>query len=195
MTPIFRLLIALLVTGCASSNYAGLANVHHTLLEPALAVAPITDDVPDMRVTEVHDSNGALIGTEQTVIGYHKVVSGFALERGDTVIDEQDFYELARDRDGLDAVERARARGMRMNRTGLALIVASTVAAIAVPIAAGRGAAPYAVGQWFVAFPIGLGLTLFGQRPFDSKVLPVKRAFAAINQSPASWAARLDRDD
>jgi hypothetical protein len=180
------------ITGCATSHYAGLARGAGA--EPAtdLAVEPVTTQVPRTRVTEVRDSNGALVGTEETVLGYREVVSGFALKRGGAAIDEQDFYELARDRDGLDAVARARARGMAMNRTGLALIVASTVAAIAVPIAAGRGTAPYAVGQWFVAFPIGLGLTLFGQRPFDDKVLPVGRAFSALGQSPEPWAARLD---
>lgn len=190
MTTLSLALAISTLAGCATSHYAGLARDHVTVPVGALRVAPELTSVPNTRVTEVRDNTGALLGTEETVVGYRKVVTGFTLNRGDTTIDEQDFYELARDRDGLDAVARARARGMRMNR-GIALMIAGTAAAIALPIAAGRGAAPYAVGQWFLSFPIGLGLTLFGQRPFDNKVLPVDRAFGALGHAPEPWAAEL----
>jgi len=191
MTTLSLALAISTLAGCATSHYAGLARDHVTVPVGALRVAPELTSVPNTRVTEVRDNTGALLGTEETVVGYRKVVTGFTLNRGDTTIDEQDFYELARDRDGLDAVARARARGMRMNRAGIALMIAGTAAAIALPIAAGRGAAPYAVGQWFLSFPIGLGLTLFGQRPFDNKVLPVDRAFGALGHAPEPWAAEL----
>jgi hypothetical protein len=180
--------VIVLLASCATDHYAALA--HRDSRPEKLAVVPTVEQVPKTRVTEIRDANGATVGTAETIVGYRNVISGFSLERGGVDVDEQDFYELARDRDGLDAVARARAKGMWMNRTGLALIVAGTAAAIAVPIVVGREAAPYAVGQWFLSFPIGMGLALFGQRPFDHAVLPATRAFAAIGQPPADWATR-----
>lgn len=180
-----------LATACATSGYANLAAQDHPVPEPALAVVPTTAQVPETVVTEIKDGNGVRIGSEETIVGYHSVVNGFALHRGDQRVDEQDFYELARDRDGLDAVERARSRGMLMNRAGLALVIAGSAAAIAVPIALGRSAAPYAVGQWFVSFPVGLGLVMFGQRRFEDPILPAERAFQALGQAPEAWTARL----
>src|SRR3569833_1289881 len=110
MTTLSLALAISTLAGCATSHYAGLARDHVTVPVGALRVAPELTSVPNTRVTEVRDNTGALLGTEETVVGHRKVVTGFTLNRGDTTIDEQDFYELARDRDGLDAVARAGTR-------------------------------------------------------------------------------------
>ncbi len=187
---LFPFVVVSVLSACATSRYAGLA---HGQPEPAsdLSVAPVTEQVPQLRVTELEDAAGVSVGREVTVVGYRTVVAGFSLRKGNENIDEQDYYELARDRDGLDAVERARARGKIMNRTGIALVIAGTASAIAAPIVLGRGAAPYAVGQWFLTFPVGLALTMFGKRPFERHVLPVTRAFGAIDRAPEPWATNL----
>lgn len=179
---------------CAVASSA-CAHSHYRALPPGapLAVVPVMSKVPITRDTYVTDASGVPIATETTVLGYKDVVSGFAFKQGDDYIDEQDFYRLAKDRDGLDAVERARKTGRFRNRLGIGLMIASTATAIAVPIAAGRSTAPYAIGQWFVAFPVGLGLTFFGKRPFDSHVLPANRAFQALGDTPPVWAAQPGR--
>src|SRR3569832_490189 len=110
MTTLSLALAISTLAGCATSHYAGLARDHVTVPVGVLRVAPELPSVPNTRVTEDRDNTGALLGTEESVVGYRKVVTGFTLNRGDTTIDEQDFYELARDRDGLDAVARAGTR-------------------------------------------------------------------------------------
>ena len=181
-----------LVTACASSDYAGLAHHATTLPDPTLQVTANVVDVPDTTVTHYKDESGANLGTAETVTGYHSEITGFSLRRGKELIDEQDFYELAKDRDGYDAVSRARSRGMVMNRLGFALVIAGTAAAIAVPVAGAPSLAKsVAVGQWFVSFPIGLALAIVGEHKFSHPILKAARAFTAIGQTPPSWAARL----
>jgi len=187
---IISILLVCLISGCASNRYAGLA--HHAAAPASLAVTPATEQVPQTRVTEYRDEGGRSVGSAETIVGYRTVVTGFLLKRGDAVIDEQDYYELAGDRDAVDLVKRARARGRLMNTAGIATLIAGTAAAIAVPIVVGRSAAPYAVTQWFVSFPVGLALTLFGKARFEKHQLPVTRAFAAIGRAPAPWAEQLD---
>ncbi|MDX2088017.1 MAG: hypothetical protein SFX73_09210 [Kofleriaceae bacterium] len=181
--------LLVLTFGCASSSYAGLAR--RGALPAELEIAATTTRVPETVVTEIKNNVGQRVATEETVVGYRDVISGFSLKYAGKQVDEQDFYELAADRDGVDAVERARARGKVMHRAGLFLLAAGSAAAIAVPIAVGSKAAPYAVGQWFLTFPVGLALTVFGARPFSEKVLPARRAFGAIGHEVPEWAEQM----
>jgi len=184
-----------IISACASSHYQGLAKHARTLPDPALAVVPVEEQVANTVVTQFKDDGGANIGTAETVTGYRTIITGFALKRGADTIDEQDYYELAQDRDGADRIERARSRGKLMNRAGFALMIASTATAIAVPIALGMNgsvAKSIAVGQWFVSFPVGLGLAIFGARRFDHHLLSAARAFGALGKAPPHWAAELE---
>jgi hypothetical protein len=183
-----RIALVLLVTGCASSNYRGIADTGGK----ALSVTPVVEQVPNVRVTEVRDSNNVLLGTEQTVTSYRNVTTGYQLELGGDVIDEQDFYHLARARDAEDAVASARAKGLLMNRIGLGILVGSLTAAIAVPILTDRTKAKYSVGQAFITMPIGLGLAIFGKRRVEQQNFSASHAFQAIAAEPPSWAAQLE---
>jgi hypothetical protein len=126
------------------------------------------------------------------VTSYRDVTTGYRLELGEDVIDEQDFYHLARARDAEDAVASARAKGLLMNRVGLGILVGSLAAAIAVPILTDRTKAKYSVGQAFITVPIGLGLAIFGQRRVEQQNFSATHAFEAIAAEPPGWAARLD---
>ncbi len=182
-------LLAFAAASCAHSGYRG--------LEPndvALEIAPVYEDVPRVRETQFTNPDGTTAGTATTVVGYRKVLTDFTYKRGAEVIDEQDFYHLAKDRDGLDAVEHARNVGLMMNRVGIGIIAASLAVAIAVPVATGRENATYSVGQAFITAPIGLGLALFGQRRLDHHVLDADRGFRALALQPPGWTAKLDRD-
>jgi len=189
------LALLLILSACASGNYQGLARRTPNLPDPTLSVAPVREQIADTVVTQYKDDNGANIASAETITGYHTVTSGFALQRGGETIDEQDYYELAKDRDGFDAIERARTRGKIMNRLGYALIIAGTATAIAVPVALGTEGSTIvkalAVGQWFVSFPVGLAFAIVGAHKFDHHVLSVARAFSAIGQTPPHWADQL----
>jgi hypothetical protein len=175
--------------GCASSNYKGIADTGGR----ALAVAPEVARVPDVRVTELRDDSGSLVGTQETVTGYHSVTSGYSLKLGEDLVDEQDFYHLAHDRNGEDAVASARTKGLLMNRVGLGIMIASAATAIAVPILTDRTMAKYSVGQAFITAPIGLGLTLFGKRRVEQKQFSAAHAFGSIQTEPPAWATQLDQ--
>lgn len=181
-------LFALATSGCASSNYRGITDLGGN----SLAVTPVIERVPNVRVTELRDSGGVLVGTEQTVTSYRNVTTGYRLELGEEVIDEQDFYHLAGARGAEDAVASARAKGLLMNRVGLGILAGSLVAAIAVPILTDRTMAKYSVGQAFITMPIGLGLAIFGKRRVERKNFSASHAFQAIAAEPPRWAAQLD---
>lgn len=183
-----RIALLVLAAGCASSNYRGLADTGGQ----ALSVSPVVEQVPDVRVTELRDSNGVLVGTEQTVTSYRSVTTGYRLQLGEDVIDEQDFYHLARAQNAEDAVASARAKGLLMNRIGLGILAGSLAAAIAVPILTDRTNAKYSVGQAFITMPIGLALTIFGKRRVEKQNFSATHAFQAIATEPPPWAARLD---
>ena len=181
--------LALAAAGCAHSGYQA--------LEPnnlPLTIAPVYDDVPRVRETQFTKPDGTSAGTASTIVGYDKVLADFTYKRGDDIIDEQDFYHLAKDRDGLDAVERARSTGMLMNRAGIGLMAASVAFAIGLPIATSRENAKYSVGQAFITVPVGLGLCLFGKRRLDHHVLDASRGFRALAEQPPGWTAKLDRE-
>jgi hypothetical protein len=182
-------MLAFAAASCAHSGYQG--------LEPndvAVKIAPVYDDVPRVRETQFTNADGTAAGTATTVVGYNRVLADFEYTRGSDVIDEQDFYHLAKDRDGLDAVEHARSVGLMMNRVGIGMIAASIAVAILVPVATGRENAKYSVGQAFITAPIGLGLALFGKRRLDHHVLDADRGFRALAMQPPAWTAKLDRD-
>lgn len=185
----FVVLPLLLAFGCASSNYAGLARRGASPAE--LEIVPTTSRVPDTVITEIKNDVGQRIATEETIVGWYDKVTGFSLQHAGKQIDEQDFYELAGDRNGVDAVERARARGRLMNRAGIFVMAAGTAAAIAVPVTFGRKTLPYAVTQWFFSFSGGLVLAMFGERKFTHTVLPASRAFGAIGHEAPEWAESL----
>jgi hypothetical protein len=181
-------LLLLFASACASSNYRGIADTGGK----SLAVVPVVERVPNVRVTEVRNSSGVLVGTEQTVTSYRNVTTGYRLELGEDVIDEQDFYHLARARDAEDAVASARAKGVLMNRVGIGILLGSLATAIAVPILTDRTMAKYSVGQAFITMPIGLGLTIFGKRRVERQNFSATHAFQAIAAEPPGWAAQLE---
>ena len=43
------------------------------------------------------------------------------------------------------------------------------------------------MGQWFLTFPVGLGLFMFGNRRIDHHALDGATAFKAIGQALAAW--------
>jgi len=176
------------VAGCASSGYRELVP------GAVLAVKPVYERVPQTQDTELRDSSGVLVGTQSTIIGYRDVYTGFSLNQGDEVIDEQDYYHLAKDRDGFDAVARARASGIRLNRIGFGVLIASLATAILVPQMfkyedLNHAPAPVAlaIGQAGIMMPLGIVLAMAGELRATRRVLPAQRALKAIGEPPASW--------
>jgi hypothetical protein len=157
-----------------------------------LSVEPVTEQVAQTVDSEFRDANGVRVGTQSTVVGYNTVTTGYRLQLGDAPVDERDFYHLAGDTRSEDVVANARARGMLKNRIGNAVGLASLVAAVAIPIIAGRGAAPYAVGQVFVVAPIGFGFAVWGKRQVERYNFPASHPFGAIEQATPEWASRVD---
>lgn len=185
------LLLAVLAVGCAHDGYKHLEN--DTTLGRMLAVDPVTEQVAQTVDSEFRDANGVRVGTQSTVVGYNTVVTGYQLRYGDASVDERDYYHLAADPTSEDVVAKARARGMLKNRIGNVVGLASLAAAIAIPIVAGRGAAPYAVGQVFVVAPIGFGVAIWGKRQVERYNFSASHAFGAVEQTPPEWATNLDR--
>ena len=174
-------------TGCAHSGFQ-----HLEPTDEALAIGPTYRNVSRYDTTEYTNPDGTPGGTARTLTGYDPVLTGFSYMRGEHGIDEEDFYHLAKDQDGLDAVERARAHGRLENQIGVGLMVASLAFAIGVPILTRRENASYSVGQAFITFPVGMALAYFGKQPFESPVNSAKRGFAAIGQQPEAWTTKLD---
>ena len=65
LTLTLTLLFAAVLSGCISSAAQHLADTGGD----ALSVEPATRNVPRMRRTELRDSGGALVGTEDTIVG------------------------------------------------------------------------------------------------------------------------------
>ncbi|NVB83538.1 MAG: hypothetical protein HOV81_34510 [Kofleriaceae bacterium] len=158
----------------------------------ALSVAPVTEQVAQTVDSEFRDAAGVKVGTQSTVVGYTTVTTGYQLKLGEAPVDERDFYHLAGDTRSEDVIANARARGKLKNRIGNAVGLASLAAAIAIPIIAGRGAAPYAVGQVFVVAPIGFGVAVWGKRQVERYNFPASHPFGAIQQATPGWATSLD---
>ena len=182
------LLFAAVLSGCISSAAQHLADTGGD----ALSVEPATRNVPRMRRTELRDSGGALVGTEDTIVGYDTVTVGFNTRLGARAIDEQDFYHLAGDRGAEDEIASARAKGAVMYNTGIAVMIGSLATAIAVPIATERQNAKYSVGQAFLTFPIGMALAMFGANRVRDHHFSAARAFKAMNADSPDWATRLE---
>ena len=187
----FAIAIAAASAGCAHSNY------QH--LEPSaesLAVQPTYTEVPRYVSTRYTNADGTPGGSAATLVGQRARCcwSGFSISAAIEAIDEEDFYHLAKDKDGLDAVERARASGALKNRIGVALMAASLSFAIGLPVLTKRENAEYSVGQAFITFPTsGMALAYLGKKPFESPVNSAKQGFAALGDQPATWTNELDR--
>lgn len=188
LTPTLTLLLTAGSGGCVSSAAQHLAVTGGE----ALSVEPATRDVPRMMRTELRDSGGALVGTENTIVGYDTVTVGFNTRLGERAIDEQDFYHLAGDRGAEDEIASARAKGVVMYDTGIAVMIASLATAIAVPILTTRQNASYSVGQAFLTFPIGMALAMIGANRVHDHHFSATRAFKALNTDSPGWATQLE---
>ncbi len=167
--------------GCGRDGFRNLKHAGSLAVEPAIA------QVPQTELTEIRDGNGTLVGTESRVIGYQPMVVGFRLTADGKDVDERDFYQLAGDGAAAARIGERRDVGRDMQRAGLGLILAGTAAAIALPILAGVKVAPYAVGQWFLSVPIGLGLFMYGRNRIETYAFDGDAAFAALGQPRAEW--------
>lgn len=179
------LLVLLSLAACATDRYR---NLSHS--GGKLAVEAVTYDEPIVERSELRDSTGSLVGTQETVVGTKPVVVGYSLQLDKDIIDERDFYQLAGDRNTADAIASARASGKLRNRTGLLMAAASVAAAIAVPVTFGRSTAPYAVGQAFVFTPVGLYLAITGKRRVEEYHYDAAHAFQSLGQQAPEWARR-----
>jgi hypothetical protein len=181
---------AALASGCASNKYQNLRKD-----AGLLGVRPVYEKAPIVRQTNFSNADGTNAGSASTVVGYRDVLTGFYHSLDDRGIDEQDFYHLAGKDDVAEAIASRRSKGMLMNRIGLGLLAVSSVAAIAIPVAAGdRTLAKYSVSQWFISAPIGLALAVFGKRRVErSDNYSASHAFSALGQDAPDWAGRLDR--
>jgi len=107
--------------------------------------------------------------------------------QGNTPIDEQDFYQIAGDRDAVDDVGAYRGHGVFMNRVGAVLAMIGA-AALVTYAASGDGPKREASGPLILALPIGGITAIMGSQRLDrARHLPEWRA----REAAARYNARV----
>lgn len=173
-----------ILSACGSNPSRGLAARNGR----DLAVEATYVSVPQTTQTTFTNADGSPGGTATSIVGYTQVRNGFEYKFDGQTVDEQDFYQLAAAQNIVARIKDARSKGIRYQRIGGAVALASVAAAIIIPSVAGIKTMAYSMPLGIVGSLTGIYFYVKGDHMVFNHHATAAEGFEAIGQPAAAWA-------